>query len=95
MTQIKLLYFIHLMRSKDSLEKKVKLGKVDHSRKRERLDMKWIGSTKEVTALSLQELSSAVNHGRSVIHVLQNCNKNGSMQSWKLGTPFPCAWVGR
>ena len=50
------------MRKLDLLEKTKMLGKVEGSSKRRRLNMSWIDSIKEITALGLQDLSSVVNH---------------------------------
>ena len=42
MLKLKLQYFGHLMRSSDSLEKTVMLGKIEGRRRRERQRMRWL-----------------------------------------------------
>ena len=59
MLKLRLPYFGYVLRRQDSLEKTVILAKVEGRRKRGRLNTRWIHSLKEVTGLSLQELSRA------------------------------------
>ena len=58
--KLKVLYFGHIMRRQDSLEKTIMLGKVEVNRKRGRPNTRGIDPLKESTALSLQEPSKAV-----------------------------------
>ena len=52
--------FEHFMRRQDSLEQKIRLGKVEGSGKRGRPNRRWMDSLKEDTGLRLQELGRAV-----------------------------------
>ena len=55
MLKPELLYFKHIKRRQDSLEKIIMLGKVEGSRKRGKPNVRWI-LPKGATGLSLQEL---------------------------------------
>ena len=48
-----MIYFGYIMRSQDSLEKTVIMGKVEGSQKRESPHTRWIDSIKEAKGLSL------------------------------------------
>ena len=52
MTEPKLLHFVHVIRTQDSLEKTIMLGKVDGGRER-RQKLRWFGSLKKATSLNL------------------------------------------
>ena len=56
----KLSYFGHIMRSKDSLEKSILVGKCEGKRKRGRQRMRWLDNLKEVTGKDLIELKELV-----------------------------------
>ena len=56
----KLSYFGHIMRSEDSLEKSILVGKCEGERKRGRQRMRWLGNVKEVTGKDLKELKEMV-----------------------------------
>ena len=47
MTKLKTYYFRHIMRRKDSSGKTIMMGKIESSRKRGRLSMRWIDTIKE------------------------------------------------
>ena len=58
MTRLKLFYFGHIMRRRDSLEKIIMLGKVEDNRRRGRPNTRWINSIKETTGANLRILRS-------------------------------------
>lgn len=53
-------YVGHIVRMQGSLKKIMMLRRTEGGRKRGRLTMRWLDSTKEATGVSLQELSRAV-----------------------------------
>ena len=55
----------HLMRREDSLEKTLMLGKMEGTRRRGRLRMRWLDSVLEVTSMSLAKLREAVKDRRA------------------------------
>ena len=56
----KLSYFGHIMRSKDSLEKCILVGKCERKRKRGRQRMRWLDNLKDVAGKDLKELKEMV-----------------------------------
>ena len=56
MLKLKLQYFGHLMRRADSLEKILKLGKVEGRRRRGRQRMRWLAGIIDLMNLSLSKL---------------------------------------
>ena len=56
----KLSYFVHIMRSKDSLEKSVLVGKCEGKREKGRQRKRWLDNLKEVTGKDLKELKEMV-----------------------------------
>ena len=56
MLKVKLQYFGHLMRRTDSLEKTLKLGKIEGRRRRGQLRMRWLDVTTDLMDMSLSPL---------------------------------------
>ena len=53
MLKLKLQYFGHLIRTADSLEKTLMLGKIEGKRRRERQRMRWLDGIPDVMDMSL------------------------------------------
>ena len=58
MLKLKFQYFGHLMRSADSFEKTLMLGKIEGRRRRGRQRMRWLGSITDSMDMSLGRLRS-------------------------------------
>ena len=60
MLKLKLQYFGHLMRSTDSLEKTLMLGKIEGRRRRQQQRMRWLDGITDLMAMSLSKLQELV-----------------------------------
>ena len=57
---LKLQYFVHLMQRADSLEKILRLGKIEGRKKRGRQRMRWLDGTTDLMYISLSKLQEIV-----------------------------------
>ena len=88
--KLMLLYFVHLMRIEDSLEKTLMLEKCEGKRRRGRQRTRWLGSIIKATNMNLIKLREAVEdrsvwrgvvHGVTKSHTQQLNNKKFSLIS--------------
>ena len=56
MLKLKLLYFGHLIRRADSLEKTLMLGKIEGRRRREQQRMRWLAGITDSLGMNLSKL---------------------------------------
>ena len=60
MLKLKLHYFVHLMRTADSLEETLTLGKIEGKRRRGKLRMRWLNSITDSVDKNFNKLQEIV-----------------------------------
>ena len=76
MLKMKLRYFGHLMRTADSLEKPLQLGKIDGRRRRGRQRLRWLDGITEAMDMNLGKLRETVRDREAwcaAVHELAKC----------------------
>ena len=68
MLKLKLQYFSHLMRRTDSLEKTLKLGKIEGRRRRGQQNMRWLDGIVDMYLSKLQEIVKDREAWHAVVH---------------------------
>ena len=79
MLKLKFQYSGHLMRTVDSLENSMKLGKIGGRRRRGRQKMRWLDgmiNAMDVNLGKLQEMVGDVEAWRTAVHGVTKCQYN-------------------
>ena len=78
---LKLHYFGHLMQTADSLDKTLKLGKIEGKRRRRRQRMRWLDSITNLVDMNLGEFWEMV-RDREAWHAAVHGAVHGVAKSW-------------
>ena len=88
MLKLKLQYFVHLMRTADSLEKSLMLGKIESRKRRGRKRMRWLDGISEAMDVKLEQtLGDGEEQGGLACHSLRVCKESNIIgqlnNTWK------------
>jgi hypothetical protein len=75
-TQLKLRYFGHVMRTNGTLERDIMIGQVDGSRRQGRPRLRWINNIKENTGFGLEKLKEIVTDRNKWCRLVEEKTRN-------------------
>ena len=75
-------YFGHLMRTVDSLEKSMMLGKIEGRKRRGRQKIKWLDSITDVMNMNLRKLREMVRDRKTWSAAVHSQQKSPKCSTW-------------
>ena len=92
MLKLKLQYFGHLMRTADSLEKSLMLGKIEDRRTRRSQRLKWLDGITDAMDMNLGKLTEMVRDRqawRAAVHAVAESDMTGLLNNFLNYFPTP------